>query len=155
MPMNRVQSQKGLSFGEFMRRFGTEEGREQEHQCCSCRHQSSLISGTVMASSKLPLRMWFLGGTVQIDEAFLGGQVSVKSVVAAAAPAQRGEPPSHEPVTPAPPPKPSGSGRPLMLHLFESWRPNKRVRNVNAVEAAALEFRTLHGPLAVECSMSL
>jgi len=157
MPMNRVQFQKGLSFGEFMRQFGTEEGCEQElqaqrwpqgfkcpacgsdeysnfrrgrllyYQCCSCRHQSSLISGTVMASSKLPLRMWFLaayvlsqaknnvsalelmrhlgvcyqtawalkhklmqamwvrersrtlGGTVQIDEAFLGGQASGKA----------------------------------------------------------------------------
>jgi hypothetical protein len=156
MPMNRVQFQKGLSFGEFMRRYGTEEGCEREleeqrwpggfkcpacgsgdysnfrrgrllyYQCCGCRHQSSLISGTVMASSKLPLRIWFLaayvlsqaknnvsalelmrhlgvcyqtawslkhklmqamwvrersrtlGGTVQIDEAFLGGQASGK-----------------------------------------------------------------------------
>lgn len=157
MPMNRVQFQKGLSFGDFVQRYGTEEGCEQElaeqrwpggfkcpacgggeysnfrrgrllyYQCCSCRHQSSLISGTVMASSKLPLRMWFLaayvlsqaknnvsalelmrhlgvcyqtawllkhklmeamrvreltrtlGGTVQIDEAFLGGEASGKA----------------------------------------------------------------------------
>jgi hypothetical protein len=154
MPMNRVQFQKGLSFGEFVRRYGTEEGCESEleaqrwprgfvcpacggreysnfrrgrllyYQCCGCRHQSSLISGTVMASSKLALRIWFLAayllsqaknnvsalelmrhlgvsyesawslkhklmeamwvreqprtlrGTVQIDEAFLGGQAS-------------------------------------------------------------------------------
>lgn len=154
MPMNRVQFQRGLSFGEFVRRYGTEEGCERElelqrwpegfvcpgcgsrdysnfrrgrllyYQCCSCRHQASLIAGTVMASSKLGLRLWFqaayvlsqaknnvsalelmrhlgvcyqtawsikhklmqamwvrersrtLGGTVQVDEAFLGGQAS-------------------------------------------------------------------------------
>lgn len=154
MPMNRVQFQKGMSFGEFVRRYGTEEGCEREleeqrwpegfecpacgsgeysnfrrgrllyYQCCECRHQSSLIAGTVMASSKLTLRQWFqaayvlsqaknnvsalelmrhlgvsyetawmvkhklmeamwvreqpreLRGTVQVDEAFLGGQAS-------------------------------------------------------------------------------
>jgi hypothetical protein len=154
MPMNRVQFQKGLSFGEFVQRYGSEEGCERElqaqrwpqgfccpvcqgreysnfrrgrllyFQCCGCRHQSSLISGTVMASSKLALRVWFLAayllsqaknnvsalelmrhlgvgyeaawmlkhklmeamwvrerprtlrGTVQMDEAFLGGQAS-------------------------------------------------------------------------------
>jgi ISXO2-like transposase domain/Transposase zinc-ribbon domain len=152
MPMNWVQFQKGLSLGEFIQRYGTEEGCERElqalrwpegfecpacqgreyssfrrgrllyFQCCACRHQSSLISGTVMAASKLALRVWFqaayllshaknnfsalelkrhlgvsyeaawmlkhklmeamlererprtLGGTVQLDEAFLGGQ---------------------------------------------------------------------------------
>jgi len=156
MPMNRVQFQKGMSLGEFVRRYGTEEGCEAEleaqrwpqgfvcpacgsreysnfrrgrllyYQCCGCRHQTSLIAGTVMASSKLALRLWFqaayilsqaknnvsalelmrhlgvcyqtawsikhklmeamlarersrkLGGTVQIDEAFLGGQASGK-----------------------------------------------------------------------------
>lgn len=154
MPMNRVQFQKGMSFGEFTRRYGTEEDCEREleaqrwpqgfvccscggreysnfrrgrllyYQCCDCRHQASLIAGTVMASSKLALRLWFqaayvlsqaknnvsalelmrhlgvcyqtawslkhklmeakrarehgrtLRGTVQIDEAFLGGQAS-------------------------------------------------------------------------------
>jgi len=154
MPMNRVQFQKGMSFGEFVRRYGTEEGCEREleaqrwpggfacpgcgsreysnfrrgrllyYQCCECRHQASLIAGTVMASSKLALRLWFqaayvlsqaknnvsalelmrhlgvcyqtawslkhklmqamwvrerprtLRGTVQVDEAFLGGQAS-------------------------------------------------------------------------------
>jgi ISXO2-like transposase domain/Transposase zinc-ribbon domain len=154
MPMNRVQFQKGLSFGEFIQRFGSEEGCEREletqrwpdgfrcpacegreysnfrrgrllyFQCCACRYQSSLISGTVMASSKLALRVWFLAayllsqaknnvsalelmrhlgvgyeaawmlkhklmeamwvrerprtlrGTVQMDEAFLGGEAS-------------------------------------------------------------------------------
>jgi transposase-like protein len=154
MPMNRVQFQKGLSFGEFVRRYGTEEACEREleeqrwpngfvcpgcgsneysnfrrgrllyYQCCACRHQASLLAGTVMASSKLPLTRWFqaayvlsqaknnvsalelmrhlgvsyptawslkhklmeamrerertrtLQGTVQVDEAFLGGQSS-------------------------------------------------------------------------------
>lgn len=157
MPMNRVQFQKGLSFGEFVSRYGSEQGCEEElaaqrwpqgfrcpacpsrefsnfrrgrllyYQCCACRHQSSLISGTVMASSKLSLRLWFLAayllsqaknnvsalelmrhlgvsyetawtvkhklmeamwvrertrtlrGTVQMDEAFLGGQSSGKA----------------------------------------------------------------------------
>jgi len=154
MPMNRVQFQRGLSFGEFMDRYGTEEECEREvqeqrwpkgfvcpacnareysnfrrgrllyFQCCSCRHQCSLLSGTMLASSKLGLRRWFqaayvlsqaknnvsalelmrhlgvcyktawsmkhklmeamwirerprtLQGTIQIDEAFLGGQAT-------------------------------------------------------------------------------
>jgi ISXO2-like transposase domain/Transposase zinc-ribbon domain len=154
MPMNRVQFQKGMSLGEFMRSYGTEEACERElesqrwqegfvcpscgsrefsnfrrgrllyRHCCDCRHQASLIAGTVMASSKLGLRVWFraayvlsqaknnvsalelmrhlgvcyqtawslkhklmeamwvressrtLGGTVQVDEAFLGGQAA-------------------------------------------------------------------------------
>lgn len=89
MPMNRVQFQRGLSFGELVRRCGTEEGCERELecqrwpegfvcpscgsqeysnfrrerllycQCCACRHQASLIAGTVMASSRLGLRLWF------------------------------------------------------------------------------------------------
>lgn len=157
MPMNRVQFQKGLSLGEFLQRYGSEEGCERElqaqrwpegfacpacrgheysnfrrgrllyFQCCTCRHQCSLISGTVMASSKLALGVWFLAayllsqaknnisalelmrhlgvcyesawmlkhklmqamyererprrlrGTVQMDEAFLGGQASGRS----------------------------------------------------------------------------
>lgn len=157
MPMNRVQFQKGLSFGEFVRRYGTEEACEREleeqrwpdgfvcpacggreysnfrrgrllyYQCCGCRHQASLLAGTVMDSSKLPLTRWFqaayvlsqaknnvsalelmrhlgvsyptawsmkhklmeamrerertrtLQGTVQVDEAFLGGQASGRS----------------------------------------------------------------------------
>ena len=157
MPMNRVQFQKGMSLVEFMERFGTEERCEAEleaqrwpqgwscsacagveysnfrrgrllyFQCCGCRHQSSLLAGTVFESSKLGLLRWFmaghllsqaknnvsalelkrhlgvcyktawsikhklmeamrvresdrtLGGTVQIDEAFLGGQASGKA----------------------------------------------------------------------------
>lgn len=157
MPMNRVQFQKGMSLTEFVARYGTEEGCERElfeqrwpdgwmcpscagreysnfrrgrllyFQCCGCRHQSSLLAGTVLASSKLALRVWFqaayllaqaknnvsglelmrhlgvchktawslkhklmeamwlrerpreLQGTVQVDEAFLGGQGSGKA----------------------------------------------------------------------------
>ncbi len=86
MPMNRVQFQKGMSLSEFTSSYGTEEGCEREleaqrwpqgfvcpvcasreysnfrrgrllyYQCSECRHQTSLIAGTVMASSKLSLR---------------------------------------------------------------------------------------------------
>jgi hypothetical protein len=89
MGMNGVQFQKGLSLGEFFRRYGTKEGCEQavlawrwpegfacpgcgqgEHttfrrggllylQCCHCRHQASLLAGTVFESSKLGLPRWF------------------------------------------------------------------------------------------------
>ena len=154
MPMNRVQFQKGLSLSEFMDRYATEEACERElqeqrwpngfacpackgreysnfrrgrllyFQCCGCRHQCSLLSGTVLESSKLSLRRWFqaayvltqaknnvsalelmrhlgvcaktawsikhklmeamwirerprtLRGTVQMDEAFLGGEAT-------------------------------------------------------------------------------
>jgi len=154
MPMNRVQFQKGMSLGEFLIHYGTEEACERElikqrwtdgwkcpgcgqeeysnfrrgrllyFQCCSCRHQCSVLSGTALASTKLELRVWFLAayllaqaknsvsalelmrhlgvcyktawsvkhklmeamwhrerprslqGTVQMDEAFLGGQAS-------------------------------------------------------------------------------
>ena len=89
MAMNRVQFQKGMSLSEFTSRYATEEACEREleaqrwprgfvcpacasreysnfrrgrllyYQCCECRHQASLIAGTVMASSKLGLRLWF------------------------------------------------------------------------------------------------
>lgn len=90
MPINRVQFQRGMSIPEFMSRYGTEaqcaeelrrlrwpqgfvcprcraqahgvirhEGREL-FQCRDCRHQTSLTAGTVMDSTKLPLRTWFL-----------------------------------------------------------------------------------------------
>lgn len=156
MWLNLGQFQKGLSFSEFIERYGTEQGCEEEllsqrwpdgfrcpgcegkeysnfrrgrllyFQCCACRRQTSLIAGTVLDSSKLSLRRWFqaaylisqaknnvsalelmrhlgvcyetawmlkhklmeamcerertrqLRGTVQIDEAFLGGQASGK-----------------------------------------------------------------------------
>jgi len=90
MPMDRIQFQRGMSLPEVLRRFGTQEqcaaavkaarwpngftcprcagtahctvlhqGREL-FQCNACRHQTSLIAGTMFASTKLPLTTWFL-----------------------------------------------------------------------------------------------
>lgn len=87
MPKNRVQFQKGLSEEAFRTRYGTEEqcraellswrwpngfvcpacsGTEyaiiksrQIYQCRRCRHQASLIAGTIFHSTKLPLTTWF------------------------------------------------------------------------------------------------
>ncbi|MGH6628459.1 MAG: IS1595 family transposase [Burkholderiales bacterium] len=90
MTMNRVQFQAGLSMPEFMQRYATEaqcqaalqaarwpngfvcpacggaartsfeRGALRYWQCGRCARQCSLISGTVFASSKLPLSRWFL-----------------------------------------------------------------------------------------------
>lgn len=90
MPMNRIQFQRGLSFPEFLKHFGAEiqcataleqarwpqgfrctrcagaaysrvHGRTHPlFQCQACRHQTSLIAGTVMQGTKLPLTLWFL-----------------------------------------------------------------------------------------------
>ena len=41
--------------------------------------------------------------------------------------------------------------RPTLLHLLEDWKLKQtRPRTVNAVNTAVMEFRTLHGPMAVE-----
>jgi transposase-like protein len=91
MAMNRIQFQPGLSMSEFLQRYGTESqcaaaleqarwptgfrcplcdgatysrvhGRTHTlFQCHACRHQSSLIAGTVMQGTKLALSVWFLG----------------------------------------------------------------------------------------------
>ena len=89
MARNKVQFQKGLSEAEFARLYGTEvkcravlfawrwpegfvcpacgamrhcmvkqEGRDL-HQCHACRTQTSLTAGTIFASTKLPLTVWF------------------------------------------------------------------------------------------------
>ena len=87
MPRNRVQHQKGLSDDAFERLYPDEEacrkawfawrwpegfkcprcagstyceirGR-QLLQCRRCRHQTSLIAGTVLQGTKLPIRVWF------------------------------------------------------------------------------------------------
>lgn len=43
------------------------------------------------------------------------------------------------------------AGNCTMLHLFEDWKQTQtRPRTINAVETAVLEFRELHGPVAVE-----
>jgi transposase-like protein len=90
MPMNRIQFQTGLSMPDFLSQFGTEAQCEiefektrwlhgfvcprcthTEHsafrvgvlkifQCCACRHQTSLIAGTLFQSTKLSLTKWFL-----------------------------------------------------------------------------------------------
>lgn len=90
MPMNRIQFQPGVSLPEFFARYGTEEqcgatltalrwpqgfrcprcdspehyivghGARRLFQCRGCRHQTSLTAGTVLDSTKLPLRTWFL-----------------------------------------------------------------------------------------------
>ncbi len=90
MPMNRIQFQPGVSLPEFFLRYGTEaqceaamaelrwpdgfrcprcasaahyvvgHGARKLFQCQACRHQTSLTAGTVMDSTKLPLRTWFL-----------------------------------------------------------------------------------------------
>jgi len=90
MPMNRVQFQQGLSMPDFLKQFGTEiqceaeleqarwpqgficpccghtgysafkVGSHKTFQCKDCRHQTSLIAGTLFQSTKLPLTLWFL-----------------------------------------------------------------------------------------------
>ena len=89
MARNKVQFQKGLSEAGFDALYGTEEqcharlvslrwpngfecpvcrgqshcivkrGGRQLFQCNDCRKQTSVKAGTVFASSKLPLRLWF------------------------------------------------------------------------------------------------
>lgn len=90
MAMNQVQFQAGLSMTQFIQRYGTEAKCYQAlyrtrwpkgfrcpkcasrprsrfrradrvyYQCRACRHQTTLISGTVFEGSKLPLTTWFL-----------------------------------------------------------------------------------------------
>lgn len=90
MAINRIQFQPGLSMTQFFERYGSEyqceaallasrwpqgfrcptcgasahgvfsrEGRRY-WQCSACRHQCSVISATIFASTKLPLTRWFL-----------------------------------------------------------------------------------------------
>ena len=90
MAMNRIQFQQGLSMPEFLKDYGAEAQSEQaleaarwqegfrcphcdgtaQHvvrdgvrkvfQCVACRHQTSLIAGTLFQGTKLPLTTWFL-----------------------------------------------------------------------------------------------
>ena len=90
MTMNRVQFQPGLSMAEFMNRYGSDEQCEAAlvesrwptgfvcpacgcghcssfrregrlyFQCTACRHQCSVISGTIFEATKLGLSRWFL-----------------------------------------------------------------------------------------------
>src|SRR5258708_33072339 len=87
MPRNRVQHQKGLSDDALEQRYPDEEAcrkawfawrwpegfkcpgctatryceiRERQLlQCAHCRYQTSLIAGTILQGTKLPMRMWF------------------------------------------------------------------------------------------------
>lgn len=87
MAKNKVQFQKGLSFMEFFKRYGTQKKCEKElfrhrwpkgficprcggkeyseyekrglYQCSSCRHQTSITAGTIFHSTNLPLTTWF------------------------------------------------------------------------------------------------
>jgi ribosomal protein L37AE/L43A len=89
MAMNRVQFQPGLSMAQFLNRYGSEDQCEAAliasrwpqgfvcpacssgenssfrregrlyWQCSACRHQCSVISGTVFEATKLPLTSWF------------------------------------------------------------------------------------------------
>jgi transposase-like protein len=88
--MNKLQFQPGLSMLEFFDLYGTQDkceavvrcwrwpqgfvcpacggtkhsefrrGRRLYFQCCACRYQCSLISGTIFESSKLALPRWFV-----------------------------------------------------------------------------------------------
>ena len=88
MAKNPVQFQKGLSLPTFLDAYGTEQQCEQTlyrwrwpdgfvcpqcqqrshcklnsrklYQCNHCHHQTSVISGTIFASTKLALTTWFL-----------------------------------------------------------------------------------------------
>jgi transposase-like protein/ribosomal protein L37AE/L43A len=88
MPKNKVQFQRGLSLHRFQQLYGTSEQCQAAlffkrwpngfacpkcahtqhyklttrplYQCQQCRFQTSLTSGTIFDSSKLPLTIWFL-----------------------------------------------------------------------------------------------
>lgn len=88
MSKNKVQFQKGMSLSDFMASYGDEQQCREAvfqarwpngflcpecgyakyceirgrncFQCNSCRHQTSLLSGTIYEQTKLPLRRWFL-----------------------------------------------------------------------------------------------
>ncbi len=90
MGKNKVQFQKSMSLPDFMAKFGTEEQCEAyleqvkwpkgfscprcshdvcvkitrgrgKRQCNKCKHQTSVMAGTIFQASKLPLTKWFLG----------------------------------------------------------------------------------------------
>ena len=89
MAKNIIQFQKGISLPQFLSQYGTEEqcrgalfrmrwpqgfqcpkcghggyctiSSRKLYQCHKCRFQTSLIQGTIFASTKLPLTAWLLG----------------------------------------------------------------------------------------------
>ncbi|MGH8115875.1 MAG: IS1595 family transposase, partial [Rhodanobacteraceae bacterium] len=90
MAMNEIQFQPGLTLDQFIEHYGTEaksyralykarwpngfrcpccgkrarsrfrRGQQVYYQCRGCRHQTTLLSGTLLESTKLPLRTWVL-----------------------------------------------------------------------------------------------
>ena len=90
MANSKVQFQVGLSMADFMKRYGTESlcqaaleqsrwpqgfhcqecryteasvffrGERKYWQCCRCRHQTTVVSGTIFQGTKIPLTSWFL-----------------------------------------------------------------------------------------------
>lgn len=90
MAINRIQFQAGLSLPQFQQAYGTEaqceaalkaakwpngfqcplcqgrhafefmRGRLRYWQCNSCRHQTTLIAGTLLQHTQMPLTTWFL-----------------------------------------------------------------------------------------------
>jgi transposase-like protein len=90
MSINAVQFQQGLSMAEFIQCYGTEtkcyralykarwskgfrcpvcgergrsrfrRGAQMVYQCSGCRHQTTLLAGTMFEGTKLPLRTWML-----------------------------------------------------------------------------------------------
>ena len=90
MAINQVQFQQGLSMAQFMAQYGTEakcrralfrsrwpkgyrcpacagrlssrfrRGGQIYYQCRACRHQTTLLTGTLFEATKLPLMTWFL-----------------------------------------------------------------------------------------------
>ena len=90
MPINRIQFQRGMPMPEFFQRYGSEaqcaravermrwpagfrcprcgeaghyrvvQDARELFQCHACRRQTSLTAGTMMANTKLPLRVWLL-----------------------------------------------------------------------------------------------
>lgn len=90
MSINAIQLQPGLSMVQFLQQYGTEakcyrvlyktrwpqgfrcpccQNRSRSrfrrdgriyYQCRACRHQTTLVSGTLFQNTKLPLTTWFL-----------------------------------------------------------------------------------------------
>ena len=89
MKKSTIQFQKGLSLAKLISLYGTEEQclaalysfrwpkgflcpncghskycqipHRKVYQCNKCHRQTSVISGTIFAATKLPLTIWFLG----------------------------------------------------------------------------------------------
>ena len=97
MVKNVVQFQKGLSEAAFRSQYGTEEQCRaalfswrwpqgfvcpkcgETHavvlrtrpiqQCSTCRHQVSLIAGTIFHATRLPLTTWFAWALIPVGQA--------------------------------------------------------------------------------------